>query len=723
MQGPHVFSWLVRTTLRAAFVLAASVTVMGVFSTSAAAAEPQADFYVATGGNDSWSGKLAAPNAGKTDGPLASIGRAQQAVRELKKQQPNRDKPIVVLIRGGTYFLDKPIAFGPDDSGTEKAPVVYQAFGDERPIFSGGVLITGWQVGNDGRWSVVLDEVKNGKWSFAQLFVGDQRRYRPRLPKQGYYIIAEQLPPSEKAQQKGHDQFVFSGEDIRTDWANRDDVEIMPFHQWTASRMRIAEIDPQKHAVRFTGTTRGMSPWAAFPKGNRYLAVNVREALSDPGQWYLDRPTGRLTYIPRPGEKPEQAQVIAPRLSRVVELIGDGQQQRWVSHVHLRGLTLAHTNWVLPPEGQSFPQAEINLDAAVTAVGARQIVIDGCAVRHVGGYAMAFGSACRHNRVENCEIVDLGGGGIKIGHTGPGSWEDTHRAVGDEALVSHHTIRNCLIAHGGRLHPAAVGVWIGHSPYNVVEHNDIFDFYYTGISVGWVWGYAASKAHHNDIGFNHVYTLGQHILSDMGGIYTLGVSPGTVVHDNHFHDIQSFGYGGWGLYTDEGSTDIVMENNLVHHTKTGSFHQHYGKENRIRNNIFAFSTEHQIQRTRTEPHTSFFFERNIVYWDNQSPLLGSNWKDNNFRMDNNVYWNMGKPIKFPGGLTFEQWQKERKQDEHALIADPLFVDAAKGDYHLKADSPALKLGFKPFDYTKAGRPAPPVLTKDLPPVPPAFSAN
>ena len=147
------------------------------------AAEP--DFFVATNGNDQWSGKLAEPKADATDGPFASFQRAQQAVRELKQAQPDRDRAIVVAIRGGTYWLQSPVSFGPDDSGSEKAPVVYQAFGDERPIFSGGCPITGWQTDQPGRWYVDLPEVKDGKWHFCQLFVGDQRRFRPRLPEQG----------------------------------------------------------------------------------------------------------------------------------------------------------------------------------------------------------------------------------------------------------------------------------------------------------------------------------------------------------------------------------------------------------------------------------------------------------------------------------------------------------------------------------------------------------
>jgi hypothetical protein len=691
-----------------------------VLASGTTSAAEKADFYVCPQGNDAWSGTLAEPNAAKTDGPLATLSQAQQAVRTLKQKEPARDRPIMVAVRGGTYYLAKPLEFGPDDSGTEKAPIVFAAYSQERPVLSGGTKITGWQVA-DGRWQVTLDAVKDGKWSFAQLFVDDQRRLRPRLPKQGYYKIAQGLAPSEEAKGKGHNRFGYSGDDLRPDWANRGDVEVLGFHQWTASRMRIAQIDTKERVVTFTGTTRGVAPWCSFPKGHRYLVENVREALSDPGQWYLDRTTGTLTYLPMPGEQPDKAVVIAPRLERLVTIEGDVKGRRWVQHIQFRGLTFAHTNWTLPPEGQSFPQAEVNLDATISAVGARNVVLDTCAIRNAGQYAIAFGGGSRFNRVENCEMVDLGGGGVvigRIGGTGGQSWD---RSPSDaEEVVSHHTVRNCTIAHGGRLHSAAVGVWIGHSPHNVIEHNDIYDLYYTGLSVGWVWGYANSHAHHNDIGFNHVYNIGQRVLSDMGGIYTLGVSPGTRIHDNVFHDIQSFDYGGWGLYTDEGSTGIVLENNLVYRTKTGGFHQHYGKENRVQNNILIDAAVQQVQRTRTEPHLSFWFERNIVAWSNDSPLLGSNWNDNNFKVDYNVYWHAGKDIKFPGGLTLEQWRAKRKQDEHSVIADPLFVAPEKDDFRLKDDSPAIKLGFKPFDYSKAGRTTPRVLTKDLPAVPKGF---
>jgi hypothetical protein len=691
----------------------------------------EADIFVAPNGNDQWTGHLVTPNEQKTDGPVATLPRAQQLVRELKAAQPDRDRPIIVAVRGGLYSLNAPLSFGVSDSGTEKAPVVYQAFGDERPVISGGVPITGWQVDGQGRWYVDLPEVQSGKWYFSQLFVNNQRRFRPQLPKEGYYKIAKKYDPSPAAEGQGFDRFGFTPGEFDSAWANLDDVEVMPFHQWTASRFHIASIDKQQSIVTFKGHTTGTSFWASLPEGNRYLVVNVREALTQPGEWYLDRPTGRLTYLPRPGEEPAQVEVIAPRIEHLLLIAGDAAQKRWVEHLQFRGLTFAHTNWNLPLNGQAFPQAEINLGAAIAAVSARNLVWENCAVRNVGEYAVGFGPGCKNNRLESCELVDMGGGGVKIGHAlshsptvndVPQAWANSLQAATDEEMVvSHHTIRNCTIAYGGRLHPAAVGVWIGHSPYNTIEHNEVHNFYYTGFSVGWTWGYGESHAHHNDIGFNHVYDIGQGVLSDMGGIYTLGISPGTVIHDNRFHDVTSYDYGGWGLYTDEGSTGIVMKNNLVYRCSRGSFHQHYGKENRVENNILAFAGQQQIQRTRTEEHISFFFEKNIVYWDNGSPLLGSNWKDDNFRMDYNVYFHAGSSaILFPGDLTWEQWQKERGQDQHSLIADPLFENPKQDDFRLQPNSPALQVGFQPFDTTQAGRLSPPTLTHDLPPVPPGF---
>jgi parallel beta-helix repeat protein len=293
-------------------------------------------------------------------------------------------------------------------------------------------------------------------------------------------------------------------------------------------------------------------------------------------------------------------------------------------------------------------------------------------------------------------MFDLGAGGVRVGET-------TVRTEEFDATHSNVIADNHL-HHLGVLYPPAVGVFIIQSATNRVAHNHIHDLFYTAVSVGWTWGYHDSPCRENVIEFNHMHDIGMGLLSDMGAVYTLGPQPGTVVRNNLIHDVSSFTYGGWGLYTDEGSTGIVLENNIVYRCKSAGFHQHYGKENVIRNNIFARNTENQLMRSREEGHTSFFFTNNIVLFDSGN-LLGSTWKNDRFVLDRNLYWdtrtgtNVAK-ARF-GDASLDQWQA-RGHDTNSIIADPLFVNAAKQDFRLQRGSPALKMGFKPIDLSSVG---------------------
>ncbi len=652
-----------------------------------------ADFYVSPRGNDAWTGTAAVPSA--SDGPFATLERARVAVRQLKEREPDRKQPVRVQLRGGMYYLDQTVTFGPEDGGSAEATVVYEAYPGEEPVLSGGCPVRGWRE-SGGQWTVRLPEVERGEWYFSQLFVNGERRYRPRLPKQGYYFVAGETPPTQKSAGKGWDSFRFRAGEIDADWANLGDVEGLVFHQWSMSRLRIESVDRASRVVTFSGHSPSTSTWASIAKNNRYLLDNVAEALSDPGEWYLDRKTGVLTYIPLAGEYVANASVIAPRLERIIEIRGDAAAKKPVSGLVFRGLTFAHTQWNNPPEGYACSQAEAVLGGAIFAEYARDCVLDQCRITHTGAWALELGAGCKNNRIENCVLTDLGAGGVKIGLQG--YQED------EEAVASDNAVRNCLIAHGGRIHPAATGVWMGHSHHNHIAHNEIHDFYYTGISVGWSWGYGRSQAHHNVMEYNHIHHIGQSVLSDMGGIYSLGLSPGSVERGNVIHDVNSYSYGGWGIYFDEGTTGMLAEDNIVYRCKTGGFHQHYGRENIVRNNIFALApTAGQLIRTRNEEHLSFTIERNIVYW-NQAPLLGSNWQGGDpprFVLNRNIYWNAGgEPVLF-AGKTLDEW-RQTGHDAESIVADPRFKDPDNGDFTLLPGSPAGKIGFKALDASRAG---------------------
>lgn len=645
-----------------------------------------ATFRVAVDGNDQWSGTRAAATADGADGPFATAARAQEAVRAAIRA--GSGEPIEVVIGPGVHYLTEPLVFGTQDSGRESAPVTYR--GEGRAVLSGGRPIGGWRETTlDGKraWKVDLPEVKSGAWTFHQLFVDGRRRERPRLPKEGTYRFTGS-PQFKKGApyNQGWNQVSFEPGHIRN-WRNIGDVEVVVLHFWVSPRLQVAEVDEAANLVTFTRKThRRMTNSFDEKKFARYYVENVREALSEPGQWYLDRKEGTLWYLPMDGEDPARTSVVAPRLEQLLRIIGEPGDGKPVEHLAFRNLQFEHAEWYKPEANAADGQASMAVPGAVSLTHARDCAFSGCGVAHVSNYGIEIGAGCRNITVQDCAIRDLGAGGVKVGHQS-----------------SHTRLVNNEIGDGGRIFHNAVGVWIGQSDDNLVAHNDIHHLFYTGVSVGWIWGYAPSKSARNIVEFNRIHHIGQGLLSDMAGVYTLGISPGTCVRNNLIHDIEADEYGGWGLYTDEGSSEIVMENNVVYRTTHGGFHQHYGKDNVIRNNVLAFAKNSQVARTREEEHKSFTFERNIVCFD-EGTLLGGKWKNDRFDMNHNLYWRVeNKPFDF-AGVGLADWQ-QRGHDRDSIVADPRFVDPANGNFSLQPGSPAEKVGFVPIDLSRVGRTA------------------
>ena len=603
------------------------------------------------------------------EGEIHTLTQARDAARAQRRA--GATGTIAIRIRDGVYYLNETLVLTPEDSDT-----TWEAAPGARPAISGGRVLTGWKKGEGPVWTALA-----GEPYFRQLFIGGRRAQRARTPDFGFYRIDGASPTGKPL------RLHFRGKDIRPQWAGSD-AEVVGLLAWADFRMPVAGVDEGTHVATLTLDPRPSNKEADA----RYFIENAPDGLDSAGEWRLDRAAHTVSYWPLPGENLPAEETIAPALVQLVRLEGQPERQRFVRNVVFRGLLFEHADWTMDEKGYADTQAATPAPAAIEGIGALDTIVERCTVAHSGGYGVFFGRGSKRTRILASEFYDLGGGGIKLG--------EERLYPDDEEQNYANLVADNHIHDAGLVYAPAVGVWVLQSGRNQIVHNHIHDLFYTAISVGWTWGYGANQSRDNRIEYNHIHAVGKEMLSDMGGIYTLGMQPGTRIRNNLIHDIASFTYGGWGIYPDEGSSEMLIENNIVYNCKSAGFHQHYGRENLVRNNIWAFNRENQLMRTRAEPTLSFTFERNIVYF-NQGRLLGSNWSGDRFAMAHNLYFDTRGPnIRF-AGKSFAEWQAAGN-DAGSVIADPLFVNAGNYDFRLRADSPALKLGFQQIDMSGVG---------------------
>ena len=621
----------------------------------------------------------------------------------------------------GVTFLEKPLVLTPADSGR-----VFEGEGDA--VLSVGVRLGPWRNAGKGVWEADAPKEADGRpMFFDQLWVNGRRAANARLPNAGHFSAGKAACTAVTNAANGsvawRETVTFTNAAVdalaavpASDYA---DLQVEVVHLWSFARRTPQAYDAKTRTL----TMRATSPQTRWQKwdGRTFFAfANVRSAFDAAGEWFLDRAAGKVRYRPLPGENMAHAEVIAPRRDcrSVVEFRGDPEKGEYVRDVVFRNISFAHTAAATDGNGPHLKnqyQAACFADGAVFLRGAQGCAFENCRVTHVGGYGFRFGSGCVSNRVVGCTLEDLGAGGVWMGEEF-GNHEQgpkrkgppvTRRVIRPDlpTCVAFNLVSNCTIRCGGRYDPEGTGVALGHVSDTRIVHNDIHDLYYSGVSVGWTWGFAGSVAQRNEIAFNRIWDLGKGVMSDMGGVYTLGTSFGTTVHDNVIHDVRAYAYGGWALYCDEGSEGIVMERNLCWNTTDGGFHQHYGTGCVIRNNIFAFNRKLGAVRMQRDvvkdiPCT-LHFHNNIVYV-NEGPLCGRGVRKVGGVWANNVWFDArGKEEALFDGLGWDAWAVCGKETG-SVYADPLFENAEGYDFRLKSASPAFASGFKAWDYSKAG---------------------
>jgi parallel beta-helix repeat protein len=665
--------------------------------------------------------------------PVRELGEAMRLVRG--RRAPGQQAVIWVL--PGAYRIRETLELGPDDSHTTIA-----ATGDG-VVFDGAAEITGWtEVVVRGRtvWSAAAPARR-----FVGLYVDGSRRSRPRYPRGRELRIEGQTGLDVRGDFDGtlfdgSDRFRFRDGDLPP-LADPTEVEVVVPHFWVQERMPVAAIDRDSRTVVSTRHSIFALRDDATEQFARYWLDNVGEAFGEePGEWYLDR-TGtvsgeqgpRLLYAPLPGERLGEAAITVPSIDRFVRVAGDPVAGRAVRDVRIEGITFRHAGFDEMPaarapfgvrEDELLPrevdfaaavQAATEATAAIVFTGARDCVFLGGGVERVDGYAIELGAGTRGALVSGATLRDLGAGGVRAG----GSADPA-----SELFCRANEVSDNEIVEGGRVYPNAVAVLFQHGADNVIAHNHIRDFFYSGVSVGWVWDYVPSPSTGNLIVGNHIHDLGQGRLNDTGGIYLLGIAPGTIVRGNHVHDVHCRNYGGWGIYLDQGSSHVVIEGNVVHDCSHQAFHVNYGRENTVRHNVFAFGGESQVAVTKPEGHRPFTFSHNVVVGRGTPAFAGRrDHRDIRFlavESDLNLFWDErprdGALLAANGGYDAEltwrvlepmdaEWAAAGR-DHHSVVADPGFVNPATGDFRVAPGGPADRLGILVPDVASAGpRPA------------------
>lgn len=525
-----------------------------------------------------------------------TIGEALKLCEDIRAR--GEKQPLTVKIFAGVYELSDTLKITPEITG-----VSIETFsGKSDVIISGAKAVKGKECVFNGTDCLCFDNPDKA----SDFYTDSGRKFSTRFPESGYLKF------------KGAENNGIMFDDI-SKWVllNPDDVKDLSaeeiesatlnfLHYWVDEHTGIESFDNKSGKLVMKNYSRfGI---CGEKTESVYYLTNVKKTFGARGRFYSDSTHDKIYYVPI-DEREEK--FFIPRLHHLVEIAGTPDNK--VQDVSFKNITFAYTRGdreIFREDGLSVAsdgQAACGARGVVNLTYAENCAFYGCKFTHYGLYGINIEKGCSYITVKGGEFSDGGAGGIKV-NGADFFGEEKDRTYSIE-------ITDCEIADCGKRYMSACGILIGHAYNNKITHNEIHDLYYSGISVGWVWGYTESITKNNYIAYNKIYSLGKGVLSDMGGVYLLGAQPGTVVYNNLIFDVKAREYGGWGIYTDEGSSYITVEKNIAYDCSENCFHQHYGKENVIKNNVFARAGEELCRITRGENHTSAVFFNNVYFAD------------------------------------------------------------------------------------------------------------
>lgn len=560
-------------------------------------------------------------------------------------------------------------------------------------IQGGGLALDAFCLTDDSDWNP----------DSAIRIINQQGEAEVQPPSTGKQLIVIQAEACNKAVGRdvdipnpgNRDRIVIASEQF-PDWQNWEGAEVHTFcgKGWVNTVLPINKVNKERQTV-FVSSSRDIQP------GNRFFIANVREALNNPDEWYLDVKEKNLLYWPI-HEEFYTKEVVAPVMDRLIVLEGDAQQELFVEHIHFRGLTFRDTDYTLN-HSPTLPSYTAFADAGLWLSAARNCVVENCNFINLGGYGVRIEERSHKNEIISNKMNGLGQGGVVL-------LSENRARQPFSNLIAANEIEDC-----GKIYKHVAGVYVMTGSRNRIVHNRIQRMPRYGISLKSLG--TNNYSHNNIVEYNEIYDTNLETF-DTGAIETLGQDrqpSGNIIRFNYIRNVVGMGatpdgrlvspHFTWGIYLDDYSSGTTVYGNIVVGTVLGSVCIHGGKDNTIDNNIFVNGLEHQI---RLQPRNEFMvgnrFRKNIVVFDNQQAELWYSWPSR-WRPDClaecnfNLYWhtdgldlkNTEKPITPEG--SFSKWQA-LGFDLNSEIADPLFVNLETGDFRLQESSPAFKLGFQ-----------------------------
>ena len=679
--------------------------------------------YVATDGNDDWSGRLAAPNAEKTDGPFASLTRAQQAVRRLKEGELKR--PVRVVVREGKYELAEGLVFTPLDGGTKACPVRYEAEQGAEVTLHGARRVTDWQPFGDGIYRANLKAQGLAGVSFHQLFYRGVRQplarhpnLDPQHPRTGGHVYVEDRGPEPRQ------QFVYAEGDIPFDrWDDISQAEVVSTYcrGWNFALTPIREVDTERRVITVRQVRR------TFERNNRYFIQNVLGALDAPGEWYLDRKASVLYFLPPDGE-PAEGEARVPVVDHLITVKGSTPYPHGYLNVKHRG---SREEYELPDDQPPDEPVEhlhfkgFRLEAArqdgIRMIGARQCSVVGCVVEDVGGVGINLGGvAPAYEEVGNPRVAPAEGVFGGVGGAG-------------QDVLFNDPCRECEVVGNDVSSSGSDGIFL-YGTGNAAENNHVYN---TGLfdkdcACVNLFG-EKNRASHNtlhDVPRNAVFLKGSDNLVELNSIYNTMLETcdggairmcqrnltlrGNIIRHNTIVDTVGYGYPGgsniyqapyysWGVYLDDFTCGTTVYGNIIARTGRGGVMLHGGSDNAVENNVIVDAGGYSVEIApiRESAVSGNTVRRNIIACDGEQTLVYrcTKWVDGSVSFADNVVWPRGGQARVDlgrGGRSFETWEawQEAGLDRGSIVADPLFQDADADDYRLREESPAWQRGFE-----------------------------